>query len=352
MSQCGWPSCPSAHCCTDSWHSKGDCLAPRSSDTSPSCLPRARLRLRPLPHLVSETVWGPGAGWVLPSCGAGLSQTLASPKAAELRSLKALSPGTDVVGSPGCLGTAPTPRAVRGWGGTGSLPTALPSPQQAGVGGGGAGAAVQHQRLAERGGQRLRALPQPGVVRREPGWRAGRTSAAPPCPAVGEWVPGSVCPPAQPTAAAPGGCLAGPGSSQRLGLLQQWVPVQRAPARVLRPRASVLAHSPWSSQLSLGYSQSFFCKSPPHACGASGAFPGLRFYSPPPRRLWFAFPSLCPAVLSLGLGMWLGAGAGALVLPAPLPHAASCPPSSSDRKSNQNQPWGNSSGLASLENSP
>lgn len=65
-------------------------------------------------------------------------------------------------------------------------------------------------------------------MRREPGWRAGRTS---PCPVMDERVPSHVHPPVQPTtAAALCGCPKVPGSSWCLGQLQQWVPLQEAEA--------------------------------------------------------------------------------------------------------------------------
>lgn len=93
---------------------------------------------------------------------------------------------------PGLSGDSPS-RGCQGLGRAGSSLTPLPSLQRAGLGGGGAGAAVQHQWLTERG-QGLRAFPGPRAVRREPGWRAGRTAPRSSLPGVGERVPGPVSP--------------------------------------------------------------------------------------------------------------------------------------------------------------
>lgn len=158
--------------------------------------------------------------------------------------------GTDALGSPGCPGTVPT---LWAGGGTGSSLTSLPSLQRAGVSGGGAGATVQHQRLAEQDREQLCAFPGPRAMRREPGWHAGRTS---PCLVMDERVPKLMyipkrSPPQQQRCAAAPRCLgaAGAWGSCSSGCLcrepRRW-------AGVPCPRASMLPCSPWSLQLSLG----------------------------------------------------------------------------------------------------
>ncbi|XP_054659115.1 small integral membrane protein 35 [Grus americana] len=137
-------------CWCHSRQSKGEFMAPDDSDTSPSRLPRARLCLQPLPHLVPP-------------------------------------PQDRCLGEPQLSRGSPHPV---GWRVAGSLLMSLLSLQRAGVGGGGAGAAtIQHQWLAKRGGEQLCAFPQRRAVRQELGWRAGRTSPCSSLPGDGPAAP-------------------------------------------------------------------------------------------------------------------------------------------------------------------